>query len=526
LIDDSSRAGGLLAAFTGYRAARAAAARHACHLLGIGRAAAAAHVTAETGVVTDANAAVAAAAVRPPTGARGAKLAAIGEWLRRHARVVQALQWGIVAAYAFFVIVPAFLPLPADDAHWFNSLALFSQWLFWGVWWPFVIASMFVVGRAWCGLFCPEGTLTEAASRFGLGLAVPRWLKWGGWPFVAFALTTVFGQLVSVYQYPAATLLVLGGSTLAAIVVGFVYGRGKRVWCRHLCPVNGVFAVLSRVAPVHFRVDTHAWSANASRIPAHPVNCAPLVRIRRMTGPSECHMCGRCSGLHAAIGLSARSPSREVMALDESAARPWDAILIVFGMIGLALGAFEWSATGAFVALRAAAIDFFVDHGPAWILADNAPWWILTNYPEAHDVFTWLDGGLILVWILGTAVLVGGWVSFWLLVAARGLRNAQPASLLAAALALSYTLIPLAGAGLFVGLSALPATLAHGEGFRIAWLPYPRIILLVAAGMWSLYLARRRLETRAAGPKRAGALAAMALAIGGVLAAWAPFVLR
>jgi hypothetical protein len=25
----------------------------------------------------------------------------------------------------------------------------------------------------------------------GLGRPVPRWLKWAGWPFVAFVLTTV-----------------------------------------------------------------------------------------------------------------------------------------------------------------------------------------------------------------------------------------------------------------------------------------------------------------------------------------------
>ena len=460
----------------------------------------------------------------PPAAATttlGARLlAAAGEWLRRHARVVGAVQWAIVAAYAFFVVVPAFLPLPADDARWYNSLAVLSQWLFWGVWWPFVILSMLVVGRAWCGLFCPEGTLTEAASRHGLGLAVPRWLKWGGWPFVAFALTTVFGQLVSVYQYPAATMLVLGGSTLAAIGVGFVYGRGKRVWCRHLCPVNGVFAVLSRVAPVHFRVDTEAWTANIPRIRVHPVNCAPLVRIRRMTGPSECHMCGRCSGLHGAIALAARSPNREVATLDPNAANGWDAALIVFGMIGLALGAFEWSATTAFVSLRSAAIGLIVDHGPAWLLADNAPWWLLTNYPEAHDVFTWLDGALIVVWIVGTALLVGGWVSAWLVVAARALAGSSRAN----AYALAYTLIPLAGAGLFVGLSALPATLAHGEGLRLAWLPHVRAILLAASACWSLYLAYRQLEGRLAGATRAGALVAMAFAIGGVLAAWAPFV--
>ena len=471
----------------------------------------------------DANAAVAAPR---PERAIAARLGAAGEWLRRHARVVQALQWTIVAAYSFFVIVPAFLPLPADDAHWFNNLALFSQWLFWGLWWPFVIVSMFVVGRAWCGLFCPEGTLTEAASRHGLGRAVPRWLKWSGWPFVAFALTTVFGQLVSVYQYPAATLLVLGGSTLAAIGVGFVYGRGKRVWCRYLCPVNGVFAVLSRAAPLHFRVDKEAWSTNVARIPAHPVNCAPLVRIRRMTGPSECHMCGRCSGLHGAIALAARSPCREVIALDATRAQRWEAVLIVFGMIGLALGAFEWSATNAFVALRAAAIEFVVDHGPAWLLASNAPWWILTNYPEVSDVFTWLDGALIIGWIVGTALIVGGWISVGLVVAARALRSSQSASLVADASALSYTLIPLAGAGLFVGLSALPAALAHGEGLRLAWLPFLRIVLLAAGAGWSFYLAYRQLAIRSAGARRTGSLVAMALAIGGVLAAWAPFVLR
>jgi polyferredoxin len=458
---------------------------------------------------------------RPPT-VVAARLAALGEGLRRHARLVRALQWSTVAAYAFLVAIPAFLPLPTDDAHWYNSLALLAQWMFWGLWWPSVIASMFVFGRAWCGLFCPEGMLTEAASRHGLGRAVPRWMKWAGWPLVAFALTTVFGQLVSVYQYPTATLLVLGGSTLAAISVGLVYGRGKRVWCRHLCPVNGVFAALSRLSPLHYRVDTAAWTANVGHIRAHPVNCAPLVRIRRMTGPSECHMCARCSGLHGAIALAARSPNHGIATLDASAARGWDAALIVFGMIGLALGAFEWSATAAFVSLRSAAAGWVVDHGPAWLLADNAPWWLLTHYPEAHDVFTWLDGVLIIAWIAGTALLIGGWLSLWLAVAARPL----PGSWRANAISLAYALIPLAGAGLFVGLSGLPATLAHGEGLRLAWLPLARAALLAFGACWALWLAYRQLARRVRGARCALCLATTAIAVGGVLAAWIPFVFR
>jgi polyferredoxin len=449
------------------------------------------------------------------------RLAALGEWMRRHTRALQILQWCVVAAYVVLVAVPAFLPLPPEDAHGYDNLVVAAQWLFWGLWWPLVIASMLVLGRTWCGVFCPEGTLTEAVSRHGLGLGVPRWLRWGGWPFVAFALTTVFGQLVSVYQYATATLLVLGGSTLAAVAVGFVYGKGKRVWCRHLCPVNGVFAILARLSPLHFRVDPNVWAASAGRVRAHPVNCAPMVRIRRMTGPSDCHMCARCSGLHGAVALAARPPGREVARIDPAEARAWDAALIVFGMIGLAIGAFEWSATSWFVALRTALASRVLDHGPAWLLADNAPWWLLTHYPDAHDVFTWLDGALIVGWILGTAVVLGGFITVCLALASLPLRGARRR-----AYALSYALTPLAGIGLFVGLSALTVTLAKGEGLQVHGLPMLRCALLGLGAAWSLRLGYAQLQSRATRSRLAFAFAAFALGVAGVLVAWYPFIFR
>jgi polyferredoxin len=448
-------------------------------------------------------------------------LAALGEWIRMHGRALQAVQWFVVATYAVLVVAPAFLPLPPEDAHWYGNLVVAAQWLFWGLWWPFVIASMFVLGRTWCGVFCPEGTLTEAASRHGLGLGVPRWMRWRGWPFVAFALTTLFGQLVSVYQYATATLLVLGGSTLAAVAVGFVYGKGKRVWCRHLCPVNGVFAILARTAPLHFRVDSDAWSASAGRSRANPVNCAPMVRIRRMTGTSECHMCARCSGLQGAVVLAARAPGREIAQIDLAEVHAWDAALIVFGMIGLAIGAFEWSATPWFIDLRTALADHVLEHGPAWLLADNAPWWLLTHYPDAHDVFTWLDGALIVGWIVGTALVLGGSITVCLALAslpARGIRRR--------AYALSYALTPLAGSGLFVGLSALTVRLASGEGLQVHALPTLRCALLGAGAAWSLWLAYRQLRTRATGSRLAFALLAFSLGVASVLVAWYPFVFR
>ena len=102
----------------------------------------------------------------------------LGDAVRRHRRVLVLLQWAVVALYAVLVVVPVALPAPGRGATLLSDLTLFAQFLFWGVWWPFVILSVVFFGRAWCGLLCPEGTLTEFASRHGLGrsrlLPAPR----------------------------------------------------------------------------------------------------------------------------------------------------------------------------------------------------------------------------------------------------------------------------------------------------------------------------------------------------------------
>ena len=282
------------------------------------------------------------------------RLRAVGDWLLRNQRAIKLAQWGVVAAYLLLLVVPAALPLPDRFAHIWNDLTLFAQFGFWGIWWPFVLLSMMLVGRVWCGLLCPEGSLTEFASRHGRGHAIPRWITWGGWPFAAFAATTVYGQMVSVYQYPAPALLVLGGSTLAAIAVGASFGRGKRVWCRFLCPVSGVFGVLAKLAPLHFEVDWQAWqtSQNLPKQLLPRVNCAPLVPIRTMRGASQCHMCGRCSGFRGAVMLAPRSPNHEIVEVAGGTANAWETALIIVGMIGIASGAFQWSVSPWFIYLK------------------------------------------------------------------------------------------------------------------------------------------------------------------------------
>lgn len=408
------------------------------------------------------------------------RLAKIGLFLRKNRRTIIALQWLIVVLYAAMVIIPAFLPLPPESAHIWDNLRLFAQFCFWGLWWPGVMIATVTMGRVWCGLFCPEGAISEWVSQYGRGKALPGWLKWSGWPFVAFICTTVYGQLVSVYEYPQAALLVLGGSTIAAIVIGLLYGREKRIWCRYLCPASGVFAVLAKIAPLHYKVDRAAWDRHQGDF--EPVNCAPLLDVRRMTSASECHSCGRCAGQRDAVTYAARSPFSEILDFNNPAKTP-DALTLVYGVLGVATAAFQWTLSPWFLHAKLALAEWLVEHDHFALLDNDVPWWLLTHYPEANDLFTWLDGTLILAYLLGGGFLLGSLLLVGPALASRLLKNS----------ALSWqrftlALTPLAAASVILGLSMLTVTHLKAEHLWLGWLPGFRIGLLAAGCLGSLWL--------------------------------------
>ncbi|MBF4207370.1 4Fe-4S binding protein [Pseudomonas donghuensis] len=438
----------------------------------------------------------------------------LGDGMRRNAGVIRTLQWTVVLFYALLLVLPALLPLPDSQARMLDNLTLFAQFLFWGIWWPFVLLSIVLFGRLWCGVLCPEGALSEWASQYGKGMGVPRWVRWGGWPTLAFCLTTLYGQLISVYDYAQAALLILGGSTLAAVLVGVLFVRGKRIWCRYLCPVSGVFALLARLAPVHFQVDEQRWQANAGpRLP--PPNCAPLLDIRRMRGARDCHACGRCSGQRGAVQLIARSSNQEILEAATHTPSPWDTRLLLFGVIGLAMGAFQWTVSPWFITLKQWLANWLVEHELLWPLQDNAPWWLLTHYPQLNDSFSWLDGFCIVVYLCGSALLLGGGLLILLRLAARLAGNP------ALYWPLSLCLTPLGGAGLFLGLSATTVKLLRFEGLLLDWVQPARATLLIAALGWSLLLASKLLAAQhIRGWRRCGASACLLLAIAAVGHGW------
>ena len=413
---------------------------------------------------------------------------ALGTAMRRHTGVIAGIQWTTVLFYLVLLVLPFFW-LPAfGDAHVHDKMDWWVRFVFWGLWWPLVMISMMLMGRVWCGVFCPEGTLTEAVSHYGLGLGIPPWMKWRGWPFVLFAATAVYGELIGVHTHAETTALLLGGSTVLAVWVGFLYGRGKRVWCRYLCPVNGVFTVLARLSPLYFHVDEEAW-VNAPRgirsSRRTPVNCAPLIDIRRMTGASQCHVCGRCSGQRNAVRLAARSPNREVLSLGVAEISRWDGVMLVYGLLGLSVGVFQWSVSPWLVDMKGRMAGWLTMHG--WfLLFKTMPSWLLMRYPPVIGGVTWFDGLSIVLYIGGTALVLGGWVTLWLWIAEKILE--RPGEMWR----LAYSLVPLAGIGIVLGSGSLTLTLLGGQAADgLPWISWVRGGLLAVGVSWSIWLAAR-----------------------------------
>jgi len=407
-----------------------------------------------------------------------------GSWMQRNSSIIYAIQWSVVAIYLMLLIIPLFYPLPSHEEHILSNVVIFAQFVFWGIWWPFVILSMFVLGRMWCGVFCPEGALSEAACKtVGRNLHIPRIVKWQGWPAVGFVILTLYGQLISVYDYAKAALLILGGSTGLAILIGILYGKKSRVWCRFLCPVSGVFNLLSRLAPISLKTDIDTWQNYASKPKNHPI-CPPMISIKNLHGVSSCHMCGHCIDYRDAVRLVPRSVHEEVTVYGDEKTNIWEMRLLLYGMIGVAIGAFTWTVSSRFIWYKQTLAKVLIDHNIFWPFSSDIPWWLLTHYPEVNDSFNWLDGFCITTYILGSGLIFGLFLSLFL-----SIINylSDDDNNLKMHLAQAY--LPIAGAGLFLGLSATSVKLLMYDGIYFAFTGYLRAAILGLTTYWCLYLA-------------------------------------
>ncbi len=411
--------------------------------------------------------------------------------------------WVHVAMFALFlglIFGPLFLADPPEHATPLTHVTTFANFAMWGLWFPLVFLSVIFTGRSWCGLLCPMGAASEWANARGLKRQIPRWVRWQGTPIVSFLIITVLGQTVGVRDHPEAIAEVFGGTLLAAILVGFVYGRNKRAWCRHMCPIGLLLGVFSRIGAVQFvpkrkRPGTRAWTEKGV--------CPTMIDLHRKEASRHCIECFRCVSPSAKGGLylRLRRPGEEIEEIRRH--RPNLAeVLFLFLGTGTAVGGFLWLTLSFYDRVRQALGEWFLEQGWTWI-GHSGPSWLMVVHPDRREVFVWLDfvmivGFMLACMMLLTAVLTATtWAGAWLSGRAGGDLDRR-----ARFVELGYQYAPVAMVSLVIGLGG---ELFEGLRFvdlETAGIGYLKGGLFLLGLAWSIHLGVRILARQGLAPRR------------------------
>ncbi len=333
---------------------------------------------------------------------------AIEAFFVRHRHRLPWVHAAMFGAFMLLLLVPPFMPLPAEQDGALDSYRLFANTLLWGVWFPLVLLSVVVTGRSWCGLFCPMGAASEWANARGLKRAIPAWVKWPGTPIVSFIVVTIWAQTIGARDHAESAAMLFGGVMLLAIAVGFVFGRGKRTWCRHMCPIGLLLGVYARLGAVDFRPKRPAPGGDRW---TEATACPTMIDLKRKTESRHCIECFRCVNPRARGGLTLalRRPGAEVENIGRRNANLSEVLFLFLGA-GIALGGFLWLVLDSYQDLRLWTATTAIRNGIPWI-GDVGPSWLMAVYPAEREVFRWVDFLTIVVYMSGVMVLVGAALS-------------------------------------------------------------------------------------------------------------------
>lgn len=405
------------------------------------------------------------------------------------------LVWVHMAMFVGFLILlflPVFLSEPSENATPLTHFTVTANYLIWGAWFPLVFLSVIFTGRSWCGLLCPMGAASEWANKKGLQRKIPAWVRWEGTPIVSFLIITLLGQTVGVRDHPEAIAEVFGGTMLAAILLGYVYGRNKRAWCRHMCPIGLLLGVFSRLGAIQF------WpkrKKSGKDTYTERGICPTMIDINRKEESRHCIECFRCVHPKSRGGLylRLRRPGQEIEQIRDHNPNETEVWFLFLGT-GIALGGFLWLVMPFYNVLRQRVGEFFIDHNAFWI-GESGPSWLMSVHPERREVFNWLDFFMIVgfmvacMLILTAALALSTYLAAWLSGKLGGDKTLRQRFV-----ELGYQYAPIAMVSLIIGLGGELFESMRYIGLESMHIGYVKGILFVASLFWSIYLGDRILS--------------------------------
>lgn len=165
-------------------------------------------------------------------------------------------------------------------------------------------------GRAFCGWVCPVNLLGEGADwlRRKLGIAVPERTVPRRTKLVVAVAVVGLSALVGFPVFEAVSPIgamnkglvfggIAGAGTLVAVLVAELF-FSRRIWCRSLCPLGGMYQAIGRAGQVNVAID-HETCIHCDRCKevclADPVILEPAVDgDELLVRAGDCMACGAC----------------------------------------------------------------------------------------------------------------------------------------------------------------------------------------------------------------------------------------
>ena len=179
------------------------------------------------------------------------------------------------------------------------------------------VPATILLGRFFCGFFCSFGAMQDlmwsiSGKTFGHRIKVSenadRVLKYFKYVFLIFIIVfvwllgvvtidsgwdpwAVFGMYFTVTKFTSITdfsgLISIGGALLLVIIIGSLFF--ERFFCRYICPMGAIYAIVSKVRP--FKIKKNREGCGACRICTN--NCTmgiPLYQTDKVSS-GECIDC-------------------------------------------------------------------------------------------------------------------------------------------------------------------------------------------------------------------------------------------